>query len=239
MNKKTIIVKILISFAALGLLVLSGCAGVEDSQRPATELMQEAQQQFESGHYENALKTYEDLRDWYPFSPLAPDVELRIADTYYKMERYEEAAASYDEFVRLHPKNKMASYALYQMGMCFFEQMDSPDRDQIPSHRAAEIFEKIILVDPDGPYAKQATEKVKKCYQNLAVHEMQVADFYFKVRQYDAALNRYERVIKMYPDVGMHEEALSRIKICRQKIELNKKSPGAEKPIEFPSATQM
>lgn len=232
-------VKKLIPFACLGLIFMSGCAGVDDSQRPASELMKEAQTQYESGHYENALKTYENLRDWYPFSPLAPDVELRIADTYYKMERYEEAAASYDEYVRLHPKNKMASYALYQMGMCFFEQMNSPDRDQIPSHRAAEIFEKIIQLDPEGPYAKQATEKVKRCYQDLAVHEMQVAEFYFKVRQYEAALSRYERVIKLFPDVGMHEEALSKIKICRQKIDLSKKSPESEKPIVFPSASQM
>lgn len=232
-------VKKLIPFACLGFIFMSGCAGVDDSQRPASELMKEAQTQYDSGHYENALKTYENLRDWYPFSPLAPDVELRIADTYYKMERYEEAAASYDEYVRLHPKNKMASYALYQMGMCFFEQMNSPDRDQIPSHRAAEIFEKIIQIDPEGPYAKQATEKVKRCYQDLAVHEMQVAEFYFKVRQYEAALNRYERVIKLFPDVGMHEEALSKIKICRQKIEFGKKSPESEKPIVFPSASQM
>jgi len=239
MNNKKILVSGLLATLVVGSFFLSGCATVEDSQRPSAELMQEAQTQFETGHYEDALKTYENLRDWYPFSPLAPEVELKIADTYYKMEKYEEAAASYEEFTRLHPKNKMTAYAFYQTGMCFFEQMDTPDRDQIPSFRAAEIFEKLILSDPDGPYSKATSEKIKKCHQNLAGHEMQVADFYFKVRQYEAALNRFERVVKMYPDVGMHEEALSKIKICQAKIASAKKNPETEKPIVFPSATQM
>lgn len=239
MNNKKLIVSSLLASLFVGSFFFSGCASVEDSQRPSSELMKEAQTQFESGHYDDALKTYENLRDWYPFSPLAPEVELKIADTYYKMEKYEEAAASYEEFTRLHPKNKMTAYAFYQTGMCFFEQMDTPDRDQVPSYRAATIFEKLILSDPSGPYSKEASEKIKRCHQNLATHEMQVAEFYFKVRQYDAALNRFERVVKLYPDVGMHEEALTKIKICREKIAAVPKNPETEKPIVFPSATQM
>lgn len=239
MNIKRITISCLIAALLVGCFAFSGCSSVEDSQRPASELMEEAKKQFDSGHYEDALKTYENLRDWYPFSPLTPDVELKIADSYYKMEKYEEAAASYEEFIRLHPTNKKTAYAMYQAGMCFFEQMDTPDRDQIPSYKASEIFDKLIASDPGGPYSKQASEKIKKCHQNIAAHEMQIAEFYYKVRQYEAALNRYERVVRMYPDVGMHEDALSKIKICREKVASVKKDPEAEKPIVFPSATQM
>ncbi len=238
MNKKSGTIRLFTSLT-LGMILFSGCAGIDDTQKPAPELLKEANADFDSGHYDNALKTYENLRDWYPFSPLAPEVEIKIADTYFKMEKYEEAVAYYEEFIRLHPKNKASAYALYQTGMCYFEQMEDSDRDQIPGYRAAAIFEKITLNDPDAPYSKEASEKVKKCYQNLAASEIKIAEFYYKLRQYEAALNRYERVVRLYPDVGMHEEALSKIKTCRQKIAVAKKNPEEEKPIEFPSATQM
>lgn len=239
MNKKTGFIYGLITSFTIGILGISGCSSIDDTQKPAAELLKEANDAFTAGHYDNALKTYENLRDWYPFSPVAPEVEIRIADTYYKMERYEEAVAYYEEFIRMHPKHKNASYALYQTGMCYFEQMKDSDRDQTPGYRASVVFEKIIQNDPAGPYTVEASEKIKKCYQNLAGNEIQIASYYFRLRQYEAALNRYERVVRLYPDVGLHEEALSMIKTCRQKIALAKKNPDENKPIEFPSATQM
>ena len=210
----------IIAIAIISLLVFSGCAWLEPKkeEKTAQELASSGMNEFKKENYETAIEYFEKLRDWYPFSKYAILAELKIADSYYKLKEYEEAISSYEDFVNLHPRNEAISYVVYQIGLCYFEQIDTVDRDQTSAQKALDIFEKLIKQFPEDAYANRARVKLKKCLKSLTEHEFYVGLFYYKSKHYKAALKRFETVLTNYPDVGVHHKALQYIALCKESI---------------------
>ena len=201
----------------------TGCASVKSlfgtkEQRNAEELISDGMEEFEDGKYNDAIKSFETLKDWYPFSKYAILAELKIGDAYYHLEKYEEAIFAYEEFENLHPRNEAVPYVLYQIGRCYFEQIDTVDRDQSSTRKALETFDRLISIFPRDEYARKAKAHQTKCYKILAGHELYVGMYYYKNKRYKAALNRFRSVLSDYPDVGVHQFALMLIPECETSI---------------------
>jgi len=191
------------------LFFLSGCSWVETKQeKPAQELANDGMEAFKNGRYDKAIESFQKIKDWYPFSKYAILAELKIADAHFNLKEYEEAIVAYEEFENLHPRNEVIPYVIYQIGQCYFVQIDTVDRDQTPSQKALDTFNRLIKQFPEDPYAAKAGEHIKKCLKSLAGHEFYVGLFYFKNKHYQAALKRFETVLNKYPDVGLHYKAL-------------------------------
>ncbi len=207
--------KRIIALLLVSLLVISGCAWFETKEeRTAQELVSDGMDQFNDGDYKKAIESFESLKDWYPFSKFVILAELKTADAYYHLKNYEEAVSGYEEFENLHPRNEATPYVIYQTGRCYFEQIDTIDRDYTPANKALEIFKRLQKQFPGNLYANRAEEHIDKCIKILAGHEFYVAFFYFKGKHYKAALSRFKWVLTNYPDVGIHEKALQYIALC-------------------------
>lgn len=199
----------------VSLLLISGCAWFETKEeRSAQELVSDGMDQFNDGDYKKAIESFEKLKDWYPFSKFVILAELKTADAYYHLKNYEDAVVGYEDFENLHPRNEAIPYVIYQTGLCYFEQIDTIDRDHTPAIKAMEIFMRLQKQFPGNLYANRAEEHIKKCIKILAGHEFYVAFYYFKTKHYKAALNRFKWVLANYPDVGIHEKALQYIALC-------------------------
>jgi outer membrane protein assembly factor BamD len=202
-------------FILAATLVFSGCAWFGTKpEKSAIELVSEGMDDYNRGNYKDAVKSFEQLKDWYPFSKYAILAELKIADSHYHLEEYEDAIFAYQEFENLHPRNEAIPYVIYQTGRCYFEQIDTIDRDQKPAKEAAAVFSRLIKQFPGDVYAKKAESHLKTCLKSLAGHEYYVGRFYFKSMHYKAALSRFRAVVTQYPDVGVHYKALQYITRC-------------------------
>jgi outer membrane protein assembly factor BamD len=206
----------LIALLLISIGLFSGCAwfGKDNKEKPAQELIQEGVDDYEKGNYSNAIKSFEQLKDWYPFSKYAILAELKIADAHYQLAQYAEAVQAYEEFEQLHPRNEAVAYVIYQTGRCYYDQISSIDRDQTSAQKALEIFQRLVRQHPQDPYAHQSLPHITKCLQNLAGHEFYVGQFYYRTKHYQAALKRFMTVINNYPDVGMHFQALKYVVQC-------------------------
>ncbi len=213
-------------FAAMTLLASTGCAWFGDKQqeRPASELIRDGVAAFEDGKYQAAIKHFEQLKDWYPFSKYAILAELKIGDANYHLENYAEAIAAYEEFEQLHPRNEAIPYVIYQIGRCYYEQTDTIDRDQTSAKKAVEVFQRLAQSYPESPYTRQSQSHILNCYKQLAGHEFYVATFYYNNKRTKAALQRFNAVVSKYPDVGYHHQALQYITICEARIAAEKAS---------------
>ena len=207
--------KRIIVFGLISLFLVSGCAWFESKEeRTAQGLAMDGMDQFNSGKYEESIESFEKLKDWYPFSKFAILAELKIADANYNIEEYEEAIASYEEFESLHPRNEAIPYVIFQIGLCYFEQIDTIDRDQTPAKKALNTFKRLKKQFPGDSYTIKAEEHIKECLKSLAGHEFYVGLFYFKNKHYKAALSRFKSVLTKYSDVGVHQMALQHIATC-------------------------
>ncbi len=199
----------------ISLLLVSGCAWFESKEeKTAQELASDGMDQFNSGKYKESIESFEKLKDWYPFSKFAILAELKTADAYYNIKEYEESVASYEEFESLHPRNEAIPYVIFQIGLCYFEQIDTIDRDQTPAKKALNTFKRLKKQFPGDSYTIKGEEHIKKCLKSLAGHELYVGLFYFKSKHYKAALSRFKSVLTKYSDVGVHQMALQHIATC-------------------------
>lgn len=206
-----------------------GCAGKKGSKAPertAEELAKDGMAAYNKGDYTKAIEAFEMLRDWYPFSKFLILAELKLPDAKFQREEYLEAAIEYENFEKMHPANEAIPYVIYQTGMCHYESLAAPDRDQTPAIMALAAFDRLITGYPDSPYAKKAAEPVRMCQMRLARHELGIGRYYLKKKNYAAAQARFENVVTRYPDTGVHREALSLLAQIRPHV----KAPATTAP---------
>ena len=205
------------------LLILGSCAPLEwllgkEEEQPPSELMQQAMEDLDRGYYKAATEAFQKIKDRYPYSKYAIVAEMKMADTLFIQSSYDEAYDAYKEFEKLHPKHPSIPYVIYREGMCHYEQMDSVDRDQTHSMKAREEFGRLVNRFPKSIYASRARMKIRRCYRDLAQHELYVGRFYFKKKEYGAAAARFRYAIEHYPDVGQYYEALEYLGKCEEKL---------------------
>lgn len=209
-------------FILLGLIAMfafSGCAWFQtEEEKTAPELINDGMEQYNDKDYRDAIASFEKLKDWYPFSQYAILAELKIGDAHYHLKEYEDAIAAYEDFESLHPRNEAIPYVIYQIGLSYFERIDTVDRDQSTAQKALETFERLRKQFPKDPYAIKAEQNIKKSQKSLAGHDLYVGLFYYKSKHYKAALQRFKNVLTKYPDVGVHQKALQYIIQVEDKI---------------------
>lgn len=207
--------KRIIALILISLFMFSGCAWFQSKEEEtALELVSNGMDQFNNEDYQDSIESFEKLRDWYPFSKYVILAELKIADAYYHIKNYEEAVAAYEAFENLHPRNEAIPYVIFQTGLCYYDQIDTVDRDQTPAKNALDTFNRLKKQFPEDSYAHRAEYHITKCIKSLAGHEFYVGLFYYKGKHYKAALNRFKSVLSNFPDVGVQQQALQYLSRC-------------------------
>lgn len=208
-----------VSLIAFVALTFVSCGPKNKPEKLAPELAADARVQFEKERYKEAIDIYTKLRDWYPFDTLAVEAEFNIAEAHFKMEEYDEAALAYDEFEKLHPRHESIAYIINQQALCYFNRLDSADRDQTHALKALSIFTHLIKQFPESPYAAEAEKSKAACLKSLAAHEMYVGRYYLKSKKYKSALHRFQTVLSAYPGLGFDTDAEALAGRCREKLE--------------------
>ncbi|MCD6581005.1 MAG: outer membrane protein assembly factor BamD [Desulfuromusa sp.] len=189
-------------------LFLAACGGSKvKPQNSAEKYFQEGERYFESSLYDDAISSWEKVRDTFYSPELNMLAELKIAEAYYVSKRYEEAAMAFDDFLKQHPNDFRAATILYRTGLSHYQQILSPDRDQSSTENALHSFQELIRRFPSDPQAQEAGYLIQRCRTRLAEHEVYVGKFYLKRKQYQPAINRLEGILESFPNYYYRDEA--------------------------------
>lgn len=218
--------RVLLVLVLLAVLLVTGCGKswwpfgqkVEMGRSTPEGLYQQGLAYYEDKAYKRAVEVFQRVRELYPLSEVAIMAEIGIADSYYSGGEYPEAQLAYGEFTNLHPTNENLPYVMYQLGMSHFNQIDTIDRDLTEGLRALKEFERLIARFPDSRFATLAEKMARDCKRILAEKEFYVGEFYFKNSHYKAALRRFERVTREYPNVGLDFKVNTYIQETRRRL---------------------
>lgn len=195
-------------------IMLNACASNEnnipDEEKSAETLYNEAYDYLEKTSYQKAAETFDKVEMEHPYSKWAVNSKLMGAYAYYKDEKYDDAIAALDRFIRLHPGNKDIAYAYYLKGVCYYNQIAPSQKEQSATKEAYETFSQVITMFPDSQYATDAKGKMALIEDHLAGHEMTVGRYYLHNKEYISALNRFSTVTDVYQTTAQIEEALYR-----------------------------
>jgi outer membrane protein assembly factor BamD len=206
---------VLMALLLTGVLTSYGCGGTNvvdfyfgdlfgkkssTIDKNADMLAMEGMQKMRDKKYGDAVKAFQKLKDQYPYSKYSILAELKLGDAHFYKKNYAEAAIAYEEFARLHPRNEVVPYVLYQIGMCHFLSFSTIDRDQEETQQAIEAFQRVIQNYPKSDYAKKAKKQVLECQKRAVAREFYVGQYYYRSGEYLAAKNRLEKINEKYPD---------------------------------------
>jgi outer membrane protein assembly factor BamD len=212
----------LLAFSA----IYTGCASTKKKdiyERTPADLLVEGQEKLDKSEFKSATKLLQAIKDRYPYSKEAIIAELKLADSLFQRKEYDSALENYDGFERLHPKDKSTPYVIYQKGQCHFLQIRSLDREQSRVVKARAEFEKLVKRFPDNEYSDKARENIRQCIVYQSEYELYVGHYYYKMKRYQPAMDRFKYIIENYPDVGQYHEALEYIARCKVKLAEAKK----------------
>lgn len=204
----------------LALLFLVGCSSGELADSETAEGKFKIAEELEKDErYEEAITKFTEIKNKHPYSKLATEAELRIADIEYKRENYIEAQNAYQLFREFHPKNPRSDYVVFQLAMSYFKQLpDTVDRDLTLAKKALLYFDEVLTSYKNSAHVKEASESKDLVLNMLAEKEIYIANFYFKKELFDSALGRYEGYLKTYPNRAQELFALHRASLCAAQL---------------------
>lgn len=177
-----------------------------------------AQKAIERREWDNARQYLKRIVDAFPQSEHQPDARIALADSYFEeggTASYVLAVSSYREFLTLYPQHPRSDYAQFRAAESYFEQKNSPDRDQTATHQALEEYQRLLDIYPDSKYVEEARSRIHDCRQTLARSNHLVGAFYQRGRQaWRSAISRYQTILNDYPDYDKLDEILFRLSQC-------------------------
>lgn len=200
---------------AVMLLVVAACNRGPRRVRPAVDpellklskeqIFQLAEDQFAKRKWQRARNYYQHVYESFPNDPLGRRSLLRVADTFYSQGdpvSLVEAQYKYRDFINRYPTSEQADYAMLQIAMCSFKQMEKPDRDQQRTREAVEKFDDMLRAYPRSALRPDAEARRQEALDRLAKHEHLVARFYIKRGSFTAAVQRLNFLLETYPQYG-------------------------------------
>jgi outer membrane protein assembly factor BamD len=188
-------------------------ADVDDVTPPET-LYADAQDAFNEGSYKTAAEGFLEVERQHPYSKLAVPAQINAAFAYYKDEKYKEAIAALERFIKLNPGSSDISYAYYLTALSYYNQITDVGRDQQMTLNAMAAFKNVVDKFPNTDYAKDARLKLDLVEDHLAGKEMTVGRYYLNRNEYIGAINRFKKVVDEYERSAQVEEALYRLVEC-------------------------
>jgi outer membrane protein assembly factor BamD len=175
---------------------------------------------FKTREYDEAIESFQDVIDNYPYSDYAVLAELKIADAYFEQDKYEEALSYYRDFGDLHPDHEQVPYTIYRSALCFYEQSYGPNRDQTATEQSLVQLDRLLDRYPYSTHAREAEGMWRELRERLARHSMMIGDFYMDREEYQSAADRYRSVLNEYPGLGLDAQALYKLGLCYNRMRL-------------------
>lgn len=134
---------------------------------------------------------------------------IELADILFMQQQYDLATKWYTEFTHAHMGDSRCEYASYRAIVCASHKILSSDRDQTATEKTLELADTFLKQTTSfKKYRKEVQQIQKQCYQMLAQSDCNIAEFYLKYGNYNAAEQRVKGIrtewLDKAPDIAVY-----------------------------------
>lgn len=214
--------------------LLAGCSSTKEDPTAnwtPDRIYTEARDEVQAGGFDKAVPLFEKLEGRAAGTPLAQQAQIEKAYAQYKAGEKEQAHATLDRFIRLHPASPAIDYALYLKGLVNFNdnlgmfawlsRQDLSERDQKAAKDSYQSFNELVTRFPQSRYAPDARQRMTYIVNSLAQYEVHVARYYYSRGAYVAAIARAQTALADYQGVPATLEALDILINSYDKLGMN------------------
>lgn len=194
---------------AVALVLMMGCVGgMPKVPASPTAVLERADDYLERGKQREATALYTQFLERYPGHERADYAQFKLAESYFKAKEYPLAAVEYQLVINNYGYSEWVDDALFQLGVCSWEEAPKFPRDQQKSVEALSRFNQFLQTYPDHARSADARSYVRQINERLAQKAYTAAKWYYRQREPQAALVYCEKIIREYPDNEYWAEAL-------------------------------
>ncbi len=181
-------------------------------------LYKKATQLYDNKKYNQAAEIFNQIIINYPGSVVVPSAQYYLAYSYYNIRDYERAQVEFEFLYRQFPTSEFAEEAELMAAVCMYLSSPPYYKDQSKTLQAKKMFERFIRRHPETPLKKKAEDYIRKINEKLAKKEFETAKLYFKFKEYQAALESFNYIVKNFPNTKIAEETKSYIQECKKRL---------------------
>jgi outer membrane protein assembly factor BamD len=187
---------------------LSGCSGAEVAgEKPADasqKLYQEAMEQLANGTLIEAEQSFLRLSRLPNYLPVVALARLRLGDTQYEAQRYDEAIDTFLTFIQRHEGNDNVPYAQFMVAKAHVALMPSSlwilppvyEMDLTAVVTARQQLEKFLRLYPRSRYATEAMQLRAQCVATQEAHTDYVVQFYRDRKAWSGVVFRLHQALQ-------------------------------------------
>ena len=194
-------------------LILSGCSKYQKLAKSGDNEAKYAAalDLYQKKDYDRALQLFQQLLNFYQGTEQGQKMQFYYAYCYYYQHDYTLASYYFKRFATTFPRSAEAEEALFMSAYSYF--LDSPrsSLDQTSTYTA--INELTLFKDkyPRSERVERCDELIGQLRDKLQKKDLDIADLYLRMEDYEAAITSYNNLLKDYPDTEHKEEILFKI----------------------------
>lgn len=211
-------------------------------QLTVEELYASAREALDSGDAAGALELYDDVEARYPFTPQATQSQLDSIYAHYRLQQSDLALSAANRFIKQHPQHARIDYVHYLKGLVNFSRsvdefdklfrVDGTRRDPLHARASFEDFSLLIKRFPDSRYSQDARQRMIWLRNNMARHELHVAEFYVRRGAPVAASRRAQYIVEHFQGTDSVPVALDILQQSYTQLGLAEQAREAQQVLE-------
>jgi outer membrane protein assembly factor BamD len=179
----------------------------------------EAAKEVRGGRHETGRLLFTTIINTYPDSRYLALAKLAIADSFYlegTTSSMIQAGQAYEDWRTYFPTDQLADDALLKVAETEMRQMGLSDRDISHARKAEQRLKALLQRYPQTDLRQQAEMLLRQVQDNLAMHNLQVARFYYDSRYshkkggLKGAQDRLKEITEKWPNFCLMDEVLFR-----------------------------
>src|SRR5574341_1192425 len=180
-------------------------------------LFVEAAKEVRKGNHETGRLLFTTIINTSPDSRYLALAKLAIADSFYlegTTSSLIQAGQAYEDWRTFFPTDPLADDALLKVAETEMRQMGLSDRDISHARKAEQRLKALLQRYPQTELRPQVELRLRQVQDNLAQHNMNIAEFYYNVRYQHkkgglkGAQDRLKEIVEKYPNYCSMDKAL-------------------------------
>jgi outer membrane protein assembly factor BamD len=191
----------------LALMAISCSTTPVADNDPAVRIA-EARKSISKRQYQAAITLLENLRLGTAGTAAGGEVVYLLGRSQFGLSRYEEADSYFSSYLAGYPDGEYHQDAMYMRAASNRKQIEKTslgffrlnkyipsDRDSASLRRTRLLYEQYLERYPDSEHSNEALEMAETLLEREGEHQLEVAAFYFKKKEFQAALTRANIII--------------------------------------------
>ncbi len=200
--------KISLFFAFAILFTLGSCKSEYEKIRTSGDtktILAKGMAYYEKGDYAKSQSLYDLIISNIRATPDAEKVYFQYAYTHYHLEKYVSATYYFKQFAVTFPNSDLKEEAEYMAAYSGYKMSPTFRLDQTESIKAIDELQLFMNTYPNSTRIKECNKLIDEMRVKMERKAFDEAELYFNLKDYQAAIQSYNNLLKDFPETNNAE----------------------------------